>query len=285
MKINETTRSQLLELCQKIASLYPNVVFWKHLDRGLIGSGDIDIFADSSSLDLVSNSIQEFAFKKLDGIKGYICCGHLSYARLNFIVLSDLYPKLLEIDVGSISTRLGIELFGIHQLLKYSIINDDKLRVLRDGAQAVVLIILYLISPSGNLKLKPDDHLTILHGLRSDRNTAQRFWQDLNVQIDQKFFDQLCDSLLSGKNQKFLVRKIWWLLFIVSLKINLILIFRSKFDGLFIAVKNKYQPLCSARDLIINRKRVAREENSDEFFFAMRDKRHNVMTKIARDHK
>jgi cyclophilin family peptidyl-prolyl cis-trans isomerase len=94
-------RSALVNLCAELSYRQNDLVFWKHIDRGLSGDGDIDTLAPHNSVENVSSDIVNFAFDNISGTVGAAVCQHPNNVRSHFFVVNGYYPKLLQIDAYS----------------------------------------------------------------------------------------------------------------------------------------------------------------------------------------
>ena len=168
-------RTKLLVLCQRLTLEFPSLVFWKHLDRGLSGSGDIDAIAPPAVAELVLTHFSNHVENLFDDIGAIFSCCHADNIYPIFLLTTSAFPKLLQFDVSYQPVRFGLPWCDPAQLSKFSVINQEGIRVLQPGPLAVVLLMLYGFNRSGALRMKPHDWTDVKKGWVEDSGTALHF--------------------------------------------------------------------------------------------------------------
>lgn len=165
-------REDFLPVFRELTSRYPGLIFWKHFERGIRGDGDIDTIVSKESVQEISDDFVRLSLESVEDVAGAVICHACENVIPHFLVLRSQYPDLFQFDISFNPIRLGAPWCEPTALSQFSEINHFKIRVLRPGAQAVVLFMLYGISPRGANSLREDDYADVLDGLRSDFATA-----------------------------------------------------------------------------------------------------------------
>lgn len=165
----------LTTILKDLTSEFETLVFWKHLDRGLTGSGDIDSIAPEEVAVQVCERFAELAVQTWPDVELIFRCRHAPGVHPVFIVRQSAYPTLTQFDVSFKPTRMGLPWLNPNSLTEFSTLNDRGIRVLYPGALAIVLAFLYGIHQSGRINIKAHDLSDITRGLQHDSTTATRF--------------------------------------------------------------------------------------------------------------
>lgn len=175
-------------------------VVWKHLDRALLGRGDVDAAAPLDRAAAVTSDAVALA-KDLLLATHVVSCGHVQDKRLQFFVRPDTWPQLLELDVCTQPSRGLAPWASPARMLQLATVGDAGIRRLRPGAEAVVALVYSGLSPRGADLLPADERPTVRFGLETDlpgaRNAidllapapAQRPLHILLTQLDQQRWD------------------------------------------------------------------------------------------------
>lgn len=154
---------------------FDTLVFWKHIERGLDGSGDIDSIAPPEIAHDICGRFAELAAKTWPDVLLVFRCKHTANVHPIFVVRRETFPTLLQFDVSYRPSRMGVPWLEPNRLAEFSILNKNGIRILRPGPLAVVLAFLYGMQRKGNHKIKRHDLQDIAHGLQNDSVTAERF--------------------------------------------------------------------------------------------------------------
>lgn len=165
----------LTNILKDLTSEFDTLVFWKHLDRGLAGSGDIDSIAPEEVAVQVCERFSKLAAETWSDVELIFRCRHAPGVHPVFIVRQNDFPSLIQFDVSFRPSRMGLPWLNPNSLAEFSMLNDRGIRVLYPGALAIVLAFLYGIQRSGRTKMKAHDLSDMTHGLRHDPETATRF--------------------------------------------------------------------------------------------------------------
>lgn len=165
----------LASILKNLTSEFDTLVFWKHLDRGLAGSGDIDSIAPPEVALQVCERFSQLAAETWPDVELIFRCRHAPGVYPVFIVRKNDFPSLVQFDVSFRPSRMGLPWLNPNSLAEFSMLSDHGIRVLYPGALAIVLAFLYGIQRSGRTKMKTHDLSDIRHGLRHDPETAARF--------------------------------------------------------------------------------------------------------------
>lgn len=165
----------LSSILTNLTSEFDTLVFWKHLDRGLAGSGDIDSIAPADVAPQVCERFSELATETWPDVELVFRCRHAPGVHPVFIVRQKDFPSLIQFDVSFRPSRMGLPWLNPNSLAEFSMLNDRGIRVLYPGALAIVLAFLYGIQRSGQTNMKAHDLRDMTHGLWHDAETAERF--------------------------------------------------------------------------------------------------------------
>lgn len=267
------SRNLLANICVELTKRYKSLVFWKHLERGLDGYGDIDTFSAHNQMDRISLDFINLIFMSHPNSRAAVTCSHLSYAKLNFIILDSYYPQLLEFDVGSMVKRFGIPWLDAQTAVDFSEINAEGIRVLQPGALSVALLVLYGLSFCGSNKLRDYDHKSILHGIRNDNLIAQKFCKNVFPKKISGAILIFLEKLKSIDWSNVDSRRVFSEFFKMSLMDSL----KGNNKHLLVAIKDKCRSLCVPRRTIIFKERVAAYANWQDFIKVSSENNHKIL--------
>ncbi len=171
--------SSLTALLARLSTEHPQLVFWKHLDRGLAGMGDIDALAPPDVAERVCESYAEGVRQIWKDVEIVFACRHALGVHPVFVVRGGQFPSLEQFDVSHAPVRMGVRWCDPSRVPTHTHLNACGIRVLRPGAQAVVLLILYGLHRIGRPRFKPYDRIDIQNGLGADRSGAHAFAEDV----------------------------------------------------------------------------------------------------------
>lgn len=152
----------LRELCQR----HQDLVVWKHLDRALEGRGDIDAATPAGSVRQIAATAVDLACHEL-GASSVIRCSHVAGKTLLFFVRPAFLPQLFELDLCRQPSRASAPWADPRRLLELAV-DDDGIRRLRPGAEAVVSLVYHGLSAGGHARLAGDERAIVRHGLAVD---------------------------------------------------------------------------------------------------------------------
>jgi hypothetical protein len=268
------SRANIINICNELSQHHEEVVFWKHLDRGLKGCGDIDILSVKHKLSEVSDDLIDLILSKIPGSRAVVTCNHLRYAHLHFVVIENMYPKLFEFDIGFEATRLGVSWLDPQAIFEFSEINSNGIRVLKSGALTVALLILYGISRTGVNNLKSDDYNSIIYGIRHDKTIALCFCDRVLPKEIARAMVYLLEKLEYSEWCTESARRVWVEFLMCSMKKGNY----NHYTKLISAVITKLKPLCNIRHIIHYNDRIAYQNTWQEFLVASNDPNHKIST-------
>ena len=155
------------DLLRELTERHPGFVVWKHLDRALLGRGDVDAAAPLDQAAAVTSDAVALA-KDLLLATHVVSCGHVQDKRLQFFVRPDTWPQLFELDVCVQPSRGLAPWAGPAQMLLVATVSEDGIRRLRPGAEALVALVYAGLSPRGIDLLPADERPTVRFGLETD---------------------------------------------------------------------------------------------------------------------
>lgn len=211
----------LLPLFVELTKKHPDLVFWKHFERGISGQGDIDTIAPFSEVDKIGADFIHLVFEHFPEAKGVVDCRHSTNVRPHFFVFESEYPKLFQFDISWQPTRLSLPWCNPASLSMFSIINDYGVRILTPGALSIVLIMLYGINPNGTNRMKQHDWKDVQNGVFLDSKSAHAF---IDLQISYSLRADLHKLILNLENgmwSSICVRRIWRNILFQSIKMHL----------------------------------------------------------------
>jgi hypothetical protein len=122
---------------RQLTELVPGWVIWKNAEAAFAGSGDVDSAASSSDWPQISETFHGWASDNDFG--PVIECRHPP--RTMFLVAVREQHELVELDVLERKYFRGGTLFTAERLVPLSRIDSRGFRVLRPGAQALILLL------------------------------------------------------------------------------------------------------------------------------------------------
>jgi hypothetical protein len=160
----DTTR---VEFLREMTARHPRLLVWKHLDRALRGSGDVDAAAPRSDLPDIGADAFTIGQKTLAATH-LIVCTHVADKTLYFFAQPDRLPNLFEFDVCSQPSR-GLAPWGSpSRLVPLATVSAQGIRRLRPGAEAVVSLVYHGLSRSGTHRLHDEEFDLVDAGLKED---------------------------------------------------------------------------------------------------------------------
>ncbi|MCW1309096.1 MAG: hypothetical protein QXZ25_04570 [Candidatus Bathyarchaeia archaeon] len=208
---------ELLPVFVDLTQKYPSLIFWKHFERALSGKGDVDSIAPRCELACISRSFRELAFAKIPQVYAILESSYLENTKMNFVITHGNFPKLLEFDIGSIQSRLGIAWALPEKLIEFTTINQYGVRVLKPGSQSVVLLVLYALNRRGENKLSRNDYDELLSGIRSDYQSCMKTIESLfPPKLSEPLF-RVVNFLYHGHWDSVAIRKAWRSVFLAGI--------------------------------------------------------------------
>jgi hypothetical protein len=168
-------RKEWVNVLRALSAEFPSLIFWKHLERGLAGLGDIDSIAPPGQALVICERFAVLASQAWEDVELVFACRHADNVHPVFVVQRDVFPKLYQFDVSYRPVRMGMPWCLPDALVDFSHLNNDGIRVLRPGALAIVLLMLYGIHLRRRPQFKPHDFVDITYGLQQDMRTARSF--------------------------------------------------------------------------------------------------------------
>lgn len=202
-------RHDFLPIFVELTRQYPELIFWKHFDRGILGEGDIDTIAPMNLVNQISSSFVSKTLEYLPDSVAVVECHYSIHVRPHFVVLKPEFPNLFQFDISWNPMRMGLPWCDPLSLAYFSFINAMGIRVLRPGALSVVLVMLYGISWKGNNYMKTHDHNDVLAGIRAEPDVAHQF---INTMIQNNLNKSLHDLVIHLKTNEWsasIVKQIW----------------------------------------------------------------------------
>lgn len=202
--------NDFLPLFVDLTNKFPELIFWKHFDRGINGLGDIDTIAPQHLLNNISSEFIKLTLANIPDAIAIVECRYSVNVRPHFVLSTKDFPTLFQFDISYNPMRFGVFWCDPAKLTPFSMINDLGVRILRPGALAIVLFLLNGLSRHGTNTLKPYDYKDIIDGLRNDKTTAISFveWV-IPVQ-----FQNLLIDLIYELNKKdwsvYYTKRLWW---------------------------------------------------------------------------
>lgn len=160
-------------LLRELTRRHQDLVVWKHLDRALLGQGDIDAAASISEADAIVADVVRMAPTIL-GATHVIPCNHVENKLLHFFVQPHLLPQLFEFDLCTQPARGLAPWANPAGMLPLAVVGPEGIRRLRPGAEAVVSLVYHGLSPRGTYRLTGDEWEIVVRGLAEDLPGAQQ---------------------------------------------------------------------------------------------------------------
>lgn len=263
--------NDFLPLFVELTCKFPELIFWKHFDRGINGLGDIDTIAPPN---LIPNISAEFVKLAMDNIPDAIAIVECRYAvnvRPHFVVSTKDFPALFQFDISYNPMRFGVSWCDPVKLTPFSMISDSGVRILRPGALSIVLFLLNGLSRHGTNTLKSYDHKDIIDGLRNDKTTAISFVESVIPAQFHNLLIELIDELNIKDWSVYYTKRLWWAFVRKSAIMHLIsgqVSWMKSINRLRIAQSRKH-----------HHPRVVSVENIDLYLKAMHHEKHVITTK------
>jgi hypothetical protein len=135
--LQELSPAPWLALVRQLTELVPGWVIWKNAEAAFAGSGDVDSAASSSDWPEISRTFQLWASDNDFG--PVIECRHPP--RTMFLVAVREQHELVELDVLERKYFRGGTLFTAEGLVPLSRMDSRGFRVLRSGAQGLIVLL------------------------------------------------------------------------------------------------------------------------------------------------
>ena len=192
----------LRELCRR----HPELLGWKNLDRALLGQGDIDAAAPRNRVAAIAADAVDLAPAIL-GATHVIRCEHVADKLLHFFVQPQLLPQLLEFDLCTQPGRGLAPWASPSRLLALADMDDNGIRRIRPGAEAVVVLVYRGLSPRGSNGLTDDEMQFVTNRIAEDRTGAEQACRTLPPRPARSSLQRLVAGLAEGKWQQDLARR------------------------------------------------------------------------------
>lgn len=192
----------LRELCRR----HPELLGWKNVDRALLGQGDIDAAAPRNRVATIAADAVDIAPATL-GATHVIRCEHVVDKLLHFFVQPQLLPQLFEFDLCTQPGRGLAPWASPSRLLALAELDDNGIRRIRPGAEAVVVLVYRGLSPRGRSGLTDDEMQFVTTRIAEDRAGAEQACRTLPPRPARGPLHRLVDGLADGKWQQDLVRR------------------------------------------------------------------------------
>jgi hypothetical protein len=157
---------------RELTGRHAHLLVWKHLDRALLGRGDVDAAAPAEDTDAIAADAVGIAPGTLDATH-VIACNHVADKRLHFFVQPHRLPELFEFDMCTQPSRGLAPWADPRAMVPLSVVQDNGIRRLRPGAEAVVSLVYHGLSQRGRDRLTNDEREIVHDGLRSDLSGAE----------------------------------------------------------------------------------------------------------------
>lgn len=159
-------------LCKLLTERYAEVIFWKHLDRGLNNLGDIDAVCPEEIALLLRKEFADVLKSCFPDVVAAVRCTHNVNLDAYFFASCAGYPRLEEIDFTYQPLRFGAPWGNVRDMGDLCELDKQGIRILKPGALSIVLLSLYGFNWKGIFQMKPYDYESVLKGLVTDMKTA-----------------------------------------------------------------------------------------------------------------
>lgn len=157
----------LAAFLRELTRRHDGFLVWKHLDRALLGRGDIDAAAPAARVATIAGDVAGIAASTL-GATHVVRCDHVADKVLHFFVVPPLLPRLVELDLSSQPSRGLAPWAGPEAMLPLAVTGPDGIRRLRAGAEALVALVYHGLSHHGGDRLPADEKEVVERGLTHD---------------------------------------------------------------------------------------------------------------------
>lgn len=164
----DETRVALLE---QLSQRHPGFLVWKHLDRSLVGQGDVDAAAPAHEVQVISADAMAIA-KRTIGATTVILCQHVADKHLQFFVQPDRLPQLFELDICTQPSRGLAPWAPPQRMARLTTMTPQGIRSLRTGAESIVSLVYHGISAGGHDRLRGYEREIVRVGLAGDMDGA-----------------------------------------------------------------------------------------------------------------
>lgn len=203
-------RLDFLPIFAELTEEFPELVFWKHFDRGINGLGDIDCIISEEMLDDVSAAFVRKVFFRIPGAYAVFQCRYSLNVRTHFVVINGEFPSLFQFDISTMPVRFGRPWCHPCSLVDFSCINDDYIRVLKPGALSVVLLMLYGVNCKGVNSIKSHDMSDLLDGVFRERQVLFDFIEYVIDSKYKKILISIFDAISNNFWPSLLIRTLWF---------------------------------------------------------------------------
>lgn len=200
----------LLPIFLELSKKFPELIFWKHFERGINGEGDIDTIAPFYLVPEISSEFIRLTMNSTPEVVAVVECRYAINVRPHFVVNTRDFPSLFQFDISWSPIRLSMPWCDTSKLVQFTMINNWGIRVLQPGALAVVLFMLYGVSRNGKNNMKNHDYRDMLKGLREDKATAIKFVESVLPSSLYNIMLSLINDLNCRDWSTNLTRKLWW---------------------------------------------------------------------------
>lgn len=192
--IRDESRATFL---RELTRRHEGLVVWKHLDRALLGQGDIDAAAPLGDTEAIAADAIRIAPTIL-GATHVISCHHVADKWLHFFVQPRLLPQLFEFDLCTQPARGLAPWANPHAMPRLAVVGPDGIRRLRQGAEAVVSLVYHGLSPRGGYRLAGAEREIVERGLAEDLSGAREACSALLPRPVRAPLLELVDRLSAG---------------------------------------------------------------------------------------
>jgi hypothetical protein len=256
-------KTDLQEVCMMLTNEFPDLIFWKHLNEGLDGSGDIDAIAPTEIADEIVEKISSIFAQFADTIAVFKC-KHIKNVNAVFIISNLKFPRLLQIDITFMPLRFGMPWCDPIDLVDFTKYQNG-IRVLEPGPECVVLFMLYGISYNGIPKFKVNDFNKIIY--QYDETNCKRFINSvLPARIQENVHKSLNSIQISRLNKKFHANLLllWLKLLFIAFIYNI-----RNLNNLFLFLSIRFSKLCYIRNIVHNCDRCVNDLSLTDFIYKM----------------
>lgn len=154
-------------ILRHLSTRHPGFLVWKHLDRALLGMGDVDAAVPAVDVRAIAAEAKAVA-KDLLAATTVITCEHVADKHLLFFVQPQRLPQLFELDLCSQPSRGLAPWADPRRMAALTIMSPEGIRRLRPGAEAVVSLVYHGLSLRGGDRLLGSERDLVQKGLIED---------------------------------------------------------------------------------------------------------------------
>lgn len=272
-------RSTWLNIAKQLTQEFPALIFWKHFDRGIVGAGDIDTLSPQHAVDAIATRVAEMVAESFPDTICAVRCLHARNVQPLFFVRTGAFPFLPEFDITYRPSRMLACWADPIRVLDFAIQDKNGVRVLKPGALAAVLLMLYGFNRAGHFRMKEHDWRDVQVGVSEDSQTAKLFARSVLPRPVTRpalaFIEALERSACSWDSA--LARRVWTALLwngLCEVTLKPVLLLRHW--------RSQRLGWCLLGSTVHNHDRVVQNLTLDNFVLAMRGTEHVIVANSCR---